>query len=51
MIKFEICSVTVLLYEVPTIDVPSLKDESKVSKREIQDIKEKVKEENIEKHV
>ena len=31
MITFEICGVTVLLYEVPYIDVPTLPEASKVT--------------------
>ena len=36
MIKFDICGQTVLLYEVPYIAVPTLKDDAKITDRDIE---------------
>ena len=43
MIKFDIAdSLTLLLYEVPFIDVPTLPDASKVSDKEIKEVIDKI---------
>jgi hypothetical protein len=45
MIKLDVCGFTILLYEVPYIDVPTLPDTSKVKDSEINAMFEKSGEE------
>ena len=47
MIRFEITGTTVLLYEVPYISVPSLKDSDKLTDKEYEEIADK-KEDSVQ---